>query len=176
LAGSVGAIASDANIVTFLWNVQGPGVFGRGSAWELRVDDVRSGRGKLVDSGFTGEACTGPPGFVEQIWPEPPLAIGSQVTYSTLAVVSCFSGFRTLAHVYRLGAARASSGHLSNTALELARDGSSLYALLPPHSQPGADSPSCSAINPCTLRTVQLPTLSRDAFTPVSPFEEFLLP
>jgi hypothetical protein len=176
LAGRVQAIASDGNLVTFLWNVQGPGVFGRGSAWEIRVDDLRTGRAKLVDSGFRGEACTSPPGFIEQVGPEPPTVTASQVTYSTMAAVSCFTGFRTLMHVYRLGVAHASSANLSNAALEVTTDGSALYALLPSHSQPGGDSPVCSAIYPCTLRTLQMPPLSPDTATPVPPFEEFLLP
>jgi hypothetical protein len=178
LVGSVQAIASDTNIVTFLWRVQGPGVFGRGSGWELRVDDLGTGRGKLVDAGFTGEACTSPPGlsFIEQMWPEPPAVAHNQVTYSTLGVVNCFSGFTTLAHTYRLGSARSRLGHLSKTALELAQDGSSLYALFPPHSQPGAISPSCTATDPCTLGSVQRPPMSPDTVTPMPPFEEFLLP
>jgi len=176
LAGRVQAVASDANLVTFLWNVQGPGVFGRGSAWELRVDDLRTGRAKLVGSGFRGEACTSLPGFIEEVGPEPPTATAGQVTYSTMAAVICFTGFRTRMHVYRLGAAQTSSGDFSNAALEITTDGSARYALLPSHSQPGGDSPVCSAIYPCTLRTLQSPTLSADTVTPVPQFEEFLLP
>lgn len=168
--GEVEALDRDGRLVTFLWAVEGPGVVGEG-AWEVRVDNLATGRSSLAAAGFGHEACTGPPVGLEYVWPEPPLASGGLVLFSQLEGYSCFSRFASVLGSYQPGAKRASSGALSAVVLALANEGDAIYGLVAPPAQAGADSPSCSAAAPCMLERLAEPMLSADKLAPEPPFE-----
>jgi hypothetical protein len=168
--GEVEALDRDGGLVTFLWAVSGPGVYGEG-AWEVRVDDLATGRSSLATAGFGHEACTGPETGLEYIWPEAPVAAGGLVLFPQLQGYACFKRFASVLGSYRPGAKHASSGDLANVTLGLAKEGSTIYGLVPPPAQAGADSPSCSAAAPCTLERLTEPSLSVEKYTPTPPFE-----
>jgi len=171
--GEVEALARNGQIVTFLWHVESPGVIGEG-AWEVRVDQLASGRSSLAAAGFGHEACTGPlaPGELEYVWPEPPVAASRTVLFAQLEGFDCFTGFGSVLGSYLAGAERASSGKFANTVLGLAKEGSTLYALVPGPAPAGADSPSCAPTDPCSLERVTEPTLTLQPAAPTPPFSE----
>jgi hypothetical protein len=168
--GEVQALDRDGALVTFLWAVSGPGVVGEG-AWEVRVDNLATGRSSLAAAGFGHEACAGPTVGLEYIWPEAPVAAGPLVLFSQLEGYACFSRFASTLGSYRPGASRARSGVLADVTLGLAREGSVTYGLIPPPAQAGSDSPSCSALAPCTLERLTQPSLTAETYTPAPPFE-----
>lgn len=92
LAGRILALASDKDLVTFLWQVQGPGVVGE-AATEVRVDDLRTARSSLANAEVIGEVCTRPPGPPENGYTEPPIASGTTAPLSELLIVGCFEEF-----------------------------------------------------------------------------------
>jgi hypothetical protein len=172
--GEVEALDRNAGIVTFLWAVAAPGVVGEG-AWEVRVDDLASGRSRLAGAGFGHEACTAAgirPGEIELAWPEAPIADGRLVLFGELESFDCFSAFGSSLNGYRVGTLRPRSGPLSETVLGLAQDGRTLYALVPPTPPRDVDSPSCSDAAPCELERVTEPALKPDRYTPARPFTE----
>jgi hypothetical protein len=155
--GEVEALSRDNGLVTFLWAVSGPGVVGEG-AWEVRVDDLATGRSSLAAAGFGHEACTGPPVGLEYVWPEAPLAAGGRVLFSQLEGYACFKRFASVLGSYRPGAKHASSGELADITLGLAKEGSTIYGLVPSSVQVVGDSPSCSVAAPCTLERLTQPS------------------
>jgi hypothetical protein len=72
---------------------------------------------------------------------------------------------------YRPGAKHASSGDLADITLGLAKEGNTIYGLVPPPAEAGVDSPSCSAVAPCTLERLAEPLPGAEKPTPVPPFE-----
>jgi hypothetical protein len=170
----VQALDRNGAIVTFLWSVEGSGVIGEG-AWEVRVDDLASGRGSLAEAGFGHEACTGPPTGLESVWPEPPIADGRRALFPQLEDFACFRSVASVLGSYRVGEQRSSSGGLAATVLGLAKDGGTIYGLVPPAAPAGADSPSCSAAAPCALERIPQPRLIANRFRPVPPFAEYLV-
>jgi len=168
--GEVQALDRDGALVTFLWAVSGLGVVGEG-AWEVRVDNLTTGRSSLAASGFGHEACTGPPVGLEYIWPQAPVAAGHLALFSQLEGFACFSTFASTLVSYRPGASHASSGVLADITLAIAREGSVTYGLVPPPAPAGADSPSCSVLAPCTLERLTQPPLAAETYTPTPPFE-----
>jgi hypothetical protein len=168
--GEVEALDRDGGLVTFLWAESGPGVFGEG-AWEVRVDNLATGRSSLAAAGFGHEACTGPPIGLEYIWPEAPVAAGHLALFPQLQGYACFKRFASVLDSYQPGAKHASSGDLADITLGLANEGSVIYGLVPPPAEPGADSPSCSVAAPCTLEQLTEPLLSAETGTPMPPFE-----
>jgi hypothetical protein len=168
--GEVDALDRDGGLVTFLWAESGPGVFGEG-AWEVRVDNLATGRSSLAAAGFGHEACTGPPVGLEYVWPEAPVAAGHVVLFPQLQGYACFARFASVLGSYRPGAKHASSGNLADITLGLAKEGNVIYGLVPPPAEPGADSPSCSVAAPCALERLMEPLLSAEKLMPVPPFE-----
>jgi hypothetical protein len=171
----VQALNRNGAVVTFLWAVEGSGVVGQGGGWEVRVDDLASGRSSLAEAGFGHEACTAPVTGLESVTPEPPLADGRLVLFPQLETFSCFRSFGSALGSYRVGDKRSSSGQLPATVLGLAKDGRVIYGLVPPPAPPGADSPGCSAAAPCKLERIAPPKLTPNRFTPVPPFVEYLI-
>lgn len=171
--GEVQALSSDGSIVTFLWSVEAPGVIGEG-AWEERVDSLASGASTLAASGYGHEACTGPvnAGEAEYVWPGAPLAVGASAQWSELEAVGyCFQSFASVLGSHAAGASRSSSATLAEPLLALARDGSTLYGLVPQLPPPtGIDAPACSAAQPCALAPISAPALAPDRYTPAPPF------
>ena len=171
--GEVLALSSDGSIVTFLWSVEAPGVAGEG-AWEERIDSLAGHTSTLAEAGYGHEACTAPVGAseLEYVWPEAPLAVGADSEFAELdAVGFCFHSFASDLLSHAAGAPRSRSGKLAAPALALARDGSTLYALIPQLPPPtGADIPNCSDAHPCALEQIAQPVLAPDAATPAPPF------
>jgi hypothetical protein len=181
--GAVEALSRDGSIVTFLWHVQGPGVFGeRNDSWELRVDDLATASSTLADAGSSHEACTGP--FKpeaetseleppEYVTPEPPIAVGATALFPEAESFSCFHLFSSVLGSVRAGDRVPSFGRLHLNALALAVDGATTYAVVAPvpDRTRGADAPSCSPSSPCTLETVQRPRFVRATHAPTPPFE-----
>jgi len=171
--GEVQSLSRNGSIVTFLWSVEGPGVVGEG-AWEERIDNLATRTSTLADAGFGHEACTGPvgEGEIESAWPEAPVAAGREALFAQLdAVGYCFKSFAALLNSHSAGAPRSRAGRLAQPVLALAREGSTLYGLVPQLPPPaGADSPTCSSSQPCSLEPISVPALAPQRFTPSPPF------
>jgi hypothetical protein len=163
--GEVQALDRDASLVTFMWRVEGPGVLGEG-AWEIRVDNLASGHSSRADGGFGHEACTSPTGptELEYLKPvSPPIASGNEVLFPQLETFGCFVSFASRLDAYTPGAKVARYGSIP-TALALAADGSTLYALLPQEPLVEAeDSPQCSVKAPCSLERIAQPHYTKTA-------------
>jgi hypothetical protein len=180
--GEVQALSRDGQLVTFLWHLEGEGVFGEG-AWELRVDRLADGASSLAASGFGHEACTSPlaPGELEYVWPEPPVASGHTVLSTQLDGFDCFTGFGATLESYVPGDAHAHIGTLADTVLGLAVEGSTLhgltlYGLVPGPAPAGADSPSCAPADPCSLERIATPTrMKLERYVPQPPFLEYFI-
>jgi hypothetical protein len=161
--GEVQALDRDASIVTFMWRVEGPGVIGEG-AWEIRVDDLASGRSSRADGGFGHEACTGPrePTELEYLKPvAPPIAAGNEVLFPQLETFGCFVSFGSRLDAYTPNAKVAHYAPIP-TSLALAADGNTLYALLPQEPLVEADDrPQCTTKAPCSLERVAQPHYTR---------------
>ena len=149
--GEVQALDFDGRVVTFLWSVEGPGVFGDGG-WEVRVDDLTSAVSKRAALGYVVEACVGFGGIELERF-EAPIAVGQGALFSELQRFGCYARFRSLLYRYRAGSVHPKSEIISGFVLGLAKDGDTLYALSAP--PPGAQSnPSCSSAAPCMLEQV----------------------
>jgi hypothetical protein len=164
--GEVQALDFDGELVTFLWAIDGPGVIGHGG-WEIRVDDLADGYSSLAGSGIIVEACVGGGDMAEVEHLEPPLAIGNSVLFSEYRRTGCYESYPSYLHSYQIHAKRPSSGPLPGTALGLAKDGHTIYALAAPapdlEEETGA---SCSATAPCTLEQIEKPALTLSRFKP----------
>jgi hypothetical protein len=175
--GEVQALSRDGQIVSFLWHLEGEGVFGEG-AWELRVDRLAGGASSLAASGFGHEACTSPlaPGELEYVWPEPPVASGRTVLSTQLDGFDCFSGFGATLESYVPGTIHARIGTLAETVLAFAKDGSTLYGLVPGPAPADADSPSCAPDDPCSLERIALPSkMTFERYVPEPPLVEYFV-
>jgi hypothetical protein len=155
-----------------MWSVEGPGVIGEG-AWEIRVDQLANGRSSRADGGFGHEACTGPTAENEIEYLQPtsaPVASGHEVLFSQLETFGCFKSFASRLDAYAAGATLARYVQIP-TALALAKDGSTLYAVLPqePLVEPD-DSPRCTPVAPCGLQQITRPPLTKRE-KPFRPFQ-----
>ncbi len=161
--GEVQALNRDASIVAFMWRVEGPGVIGEG-AWEIRVNDLASGRSSRADGGFGHEACTAPrePTELEYLKPvAPPIVTGNEVLFPQLETFGCFASFASRLDAYTPDATVARYAPIP-TSLALAADGTTLYALLPQEPLVEAeDSPQCSTKAPCSLERIAQPHYTR---------------
>jgi hypothetical protein len=170
--GSVAALSSNGEVVTYLWRVSGPGVIGEG-AWEVRLDDLATGRSSIAAVGSGSEACTGPTEGVENSHPGAPLATGDGVVFPLLQIYGyCYRKFVSSLVGLRYGAANPISGQLPGNVLAIARDGSTVYALTA-QKPTASTAPACSSEQPCALAAITLPALTKREPKPVPPFEEF---
>jgi hypothetical protein len=170
--GSVAALDRDGQVVTYLWRVSGPGIIGEG-AWEVRLDDLATGRTSIAAVGSGSEACTGPTEGVENSSPGAPLATGDGVVFPLLTIYGyCYRKFVSSLVGLRYGAANPASGELPGNVLAIARDGSTAYALTAQHWTMSSV-PTCSGERPCALETITLPALTKREPKPIPPFEEF---
>jgi hypothetical protein len=170
--GSVAALNRNGKVVTYLWLISGPGLIGEG-AWEVRLDDLASGRSSIAATGSGSEACTGPTEGIENSRPGAPIANGDGVIFPLLDIYGfCYRKFVSSLVGLGSGAANPASGQLSGNVLAIARDGSTVYALTA--QKPTAETaPTCSSEQPCTLETITLPALTKREPKPVPPFQEF---
>jgi len=170
--GSVAALDSNGKVVTYLWRVSGPGVIGEG-AWEVRLDDLASGRSSIAAVGSGSEVCTGPTEGVENSYPGAPLANGDGVIFPLLEIYGyCYRKFVSSLVGLRSGAVNPASGQLAGNVLAIARNGSTVYALTA-QTPIASTAPACSSQQPCALETITLPALTKRDPKPVPPFEEF---
>jgi hypothetical protein len=169
--GSVAALSSDGKVVTYLWYVRGPGIIGEG-AWEVRLDDLATGRSSIAAVGSGREVCTGPTEGVEDSYPGAPLATGKGVIFPLLDIYGyCYRKYVSSLVGLHYGAENPMSGALSGNVLAIARDGSTVYALTAPTT--AGTVPTCSSEKPCAIETITLPALTRRDPKPVPPLEEF---
>jgi hypothetical protein len=162
----VQALDLDADVVTFLWGVEAPGVLGHGG-WEVRVDNLANARSSLAGSGFIGEACIG--GGIELESLESPVAVGDGVIFPEFRRSSCYQVFTSLLHSYQAGAVHPNSGALPGIVYGLAKDNNAIYALTAPVPEIPID-PRCSSSAPCTLEQIEQPALSANKIRPAPPF------
>lgn len=170
--GSVTALSGNGKVITYLWLVSGPGIIGEG-AWEVRLDDLATGRSSPAATGSGSEACTGSMGGIENTHPGAPLANGVGVIFPLLDIYGyCYRKFVSLLVGLRYSAPNPTSGELPGNVLAIARNGSTVYALTV--KNPTASSvPTCSNEHPCALETITLPPLTKREPKPVPPFQEF---
>ncbi len=170
--GSVAALDSNGKVVTYLWRVSGPGIIGEG-AWEVRLDDLTTGRSGIAATGSGSEACTGPTEGIENSLPGAPIANGDGVVFPLVTIYGfCYRKFISSLVGLRYGAPNPTSGQLPGNVLAIARSGSTAYALTA--QKPTASSaPTCSSEQPCALETITLPALTKQEPKPVPPFQEF---
>jgi hypothetical protein len=103
--GSVEALNRNGKVVTYLWRVSGPGIIGEG-AWEVRLDDLATGRSSIAATGSGSEACTGPTEGIENSHPGAPLANGDGVIFPLLTIYGyCYRKFVSSLVGLRYGAA-----------------------------------------------------------------------
>jgi hypothetical protein len=170
--GSVTALNRNGKVVTYLWRVSGPGIIGEG-AWEVRLDDLASGRSSIAATGSGTEACTGTTEGVENALPGAPLANGDGVIFPLLTIYGyCYRKFVSSLVGLRYGAPNPTSGQLPGNVLAIARNGSTFYALTA-QKPTGSMAPACSREQPCALETITLPALTKREPKPVPPFQEF---
>jgi hypothetical protein len=170
LSAEVAALARDGSLIAFDWEVSG-GSVGIEGAWETRAVSVKGFRDAVIAGGAGHEACTStlPPGHLEYIWPEAPLVSGSEALQPELEGFSCFESFASRLGYLRLGQRKTGFGRLPQAILTAAIDGRTLYALVPGPAPKGADAPSCSAAEPCSIERLALPPVTtREA--PYRPF------
>jgi hypothetical protein len=163
-SGSIGRLAYDGKLASFLWQPVAPGV-AYDAAWEVRADTVASGKSALVGGGYVGEACGG---GVDSSEPTAPVLSGSTVTYGSLSS-SCYALSSSLTQVTASDASHGRAGALPGAVIDLALDHGALYALTA--AQPSSQTaPSCSVATPCTITQVAAPALSPVKHKPASPF------
>jgi hypothetical protein len=163
VSGTVAGLDLGADLVSFMWFVQGPAVVGHRGV-EVRVDRLDTRRSVLVGSGTGGEACTGGP---DRATPSIPTSDGTRVWYSQLTS-ECYDFSSALVSVATGSVAR-STAPLAGIVLQVAKDGSNLYALVAPENwaQLGA---VCAPASPCSVERIDMPALSPTSDAPASPF------
>ena len=162
--GRVEGLDLGRSVVSFLWDVQGPGVNGRTGA-EIRADRIATRQSVLVGSGHGGEACTENP---DSGSPSAPTVQGSEVWYSQLSLACTVYSSALLR--YRTAPVAGASGSLPVVVLQVAKDGPRLFALVGPPNPPRSG-PICSdPTAPCTIEQITPPALSPVPALPVEPF------
>ncbi|HUB72776.1 MAG TPA: hypothetical protein VL979_01915 [Solirubrobacteraceae bacterium] len=167
--GVVEALDRDRRLVTFVWAVEGQGVVGEG-AWEVRVDRASGSGDALAQGGFGHEACTSQGPGLEYVWPEPPIAAGSQALFPDLYAYDCFHRYASVLGSHGTAPGDARIGKLASVALAVADDDGQLYGLVPSVLFGGSDVPLCSASAPCAIEPLAAPRMRRQAKPPFVPF------
>lgn len=168
IRGEVQSLDLDRHLLAFIWSLEAPGVFGEEN-WEQRVDDLATGRSQLAGSAIGTESCTDEHIPVEEEWPGPPTLDGYTALFSKLERGECYRRVGT--QITSDSRGTLSGATLTLPIVELAGDGSSLYALVAPVPTNETD-PGCSALAPCILRRLDLPRLAPLRRRPTPPFSE----
>jgi hypothetical protein len=135
-------------------------------------------RSRPGTAGWSGASRPPAPGELEYVWPEPPVATGPTALSTQLEGFDCFTGFGATLETYAAGAAHARIGTLAEPVLASAAEGSTLYGLVPgPGPTPdGADSPSCTPTDPCSLERIAKPaSMKLERYVPKPPFDEYFI-
>lgn len=143
----------DADVVAFIWSIQGPGIVGH-EDWEVRADNIANDHVNSAGSGSLTEACIG--GGLELAVPEIPIAERGGVLFSEFRRSACYQHLASSLHRYREGVAHPAFRSLPGNVLGLAREGNALYALLAPSPTFESD-PGCSSAAPCELEQIAGP-------------------
>jgi hypothetical protein len=163
VVGSVLSLDLGAELATFVWAVQAPGVVGH-LGYELRADRLDDGRSVLAGFGYVGEACTSDP---DGAAPFGAAAAGNAVWYA-LAASTCYVNSYSLVR-FDARTRKAAFGALSGEILRFAKDRDALYALVAPKPQ-GEVAPTCDAPGePCLIERIDRPVMTPRRFTPQSP-------
>jgi hypothetical protein len=137
--------------VAFVWDVAAPGVIGAGDGWELRVDDLTTGRSRGYDSGYQSGACGAR-------YPVSPTMVGREVWFDELRWI-CDTAHTSYVH----GSATGRRGLLEvgpPLMWQLAVDGHTAYSIRGPRPAPSGEDPAClGGAGPCRLIAEPLPDL-----------------
>jgi len=164
VSGTVLGLDLGSRLVSFLWSVEAPAVVGHGG-YEVRTDRLSDRRSVLVGSGFLGEACTG---GHDGVFPSPPVSQGASVWYAQLTS-TCYAYASTLERYATSPRLAGASGPLDGIVLQVARDGTDLYALVAPPNLPD-DEPTCDQpARPCTIQRIATPALTAVRRLPSAP-------
>lgn len=152
--GAVTGLDLGARLATFAWWIEAPGVVGH-AGWEVRADDLRSGRSTRVGTGYVGEVCTE---GIDGKTPSTPSAAGTRVWWGELQS-RCYK-LATKLKRYDVGAPSAAIGDLPGVVLRLTRGSGTLYGLVAP--APADQVPAaCDAPGaPCTIVALDEPALA----------------
>ena len=152
--GAVTGLDLGARLATFAWWIEAPGVVGH-AGWEVRADDLRSGRSTRVGTGYVGEVCTE---GIDGQTPSTPSAAGTRVFWGELQS-RCYK-LATKLKRYDVGAPSAAIGDLPGVVLRVTRGSGTLYGLVAP-APAGDVPPACDAPGaPCTIVALDEPTLA----------------
>ena len=157
--GEAQALAYDGSSVAFVWEPK-ESFESLHEAWEDRVDNVSSGRGRVVGGAGTSESCTG---FapVEERYPSTPFLLGTSAYFTSTERGDCYKRYGSGVLVARPGARLEAT--VATPILAWAADPSAAYALVAkiPTAEEEAD---CTSAMPCTLQEATLPKLSPARF------------
>jgi hypothetical protein len=163
--GAVEGLDLGARLVTFLWWVDTPAVAGHGG-WEVRADRLADGRSVRAGSGILGEVCADV--GTDTVVPSVPAADGSHVWYTQLSS-ACYRNTASVVR-FRVRQRKGASGIVPGNALQFAKGGGALYALVAPEPigevRPACDIPGA----PCTIQRIERPALTKTIRRPGSPF------
>jgi hypothetical protein len=166
-AAGVEALDLSSSVVSFVWRIVGPGVSGM-VGFEVRAVRVADHHKLLLWSGAAGEACTHN-GHPDARFPFSPIAEGRRVWYGVQTSRCDVYTPELLTSTTSKHPAQA-RGPLPSGVLRIAKDGSSLYALV----SPVAPARPWSCVNPqspCTIEPIDQPTLIQLVRRPgTSPF------
>jgi hypothetical protein len=164
--GAIEGMDLGPKLVTFLWKIDGPEVFGTGGGWEVRADRLDTGASILVGTGDASEACMGP-GSIESSIPSSPSVEGERVWYSQM-VSSCYVNTVSVRR-FNTHTNHRYSAPMTGEVLQMIREGSTLVALVAPPPKGGVD-PDCTPAEPCSIERLQAPALKLESRLPQSPF------
>jgi len=170
-SGVVEGLSYDGRLVSFLWEPIAPGVVGD-AGWEVRADNVSSGRSTLVSSGFAGEVCTGGDDLAA---PSPPVLDGYTVSLVALEADcyvfnSVFGQMNTTLAGNGTPAGNGAFADLPGVVIGIAQDASTFYVVEAPRPTDETD-PDCTAAAPCEIEPIPQPgPLEPEPHKPASPF------
>ena len=141
-----------ASAVAFVWDVRARGVLGDGDAWELRVDDLRTGASRNYSRGYQSGACGAR-------YPVSPTIAGRAVWFAEVRW-ACEEPHSSYVH----GVSSGRRGVLQigpPVMWQVAVDRSTVYSIRGPRPAPNSDDPPCTGTaGPCHLVAEPLPVVT----------------
>jgi hypothetical protein len=149
--GEVQQLDLGSRAVAYVWDVAAPGVIGAGDGWELRVDDLRTGKSTNYDSGYQSGACGAR-------YPVSPAVTGRDVWFDELRWL-CDVPHTSYVHGVP-GGRRGLLEVQPPLMWQMAADGSTTYSIRGPRPpRDGQDPPCTGAAGPCRLVAEPLPAV-----------------